>query len=131
MIAPLFIDLGCLLYQLSINCLLFSYLLRFSYSFLRCVLGLAEDFFKDLQDEFRNWESSVSSQGKPKSLWEELAVSTSFLGHLQMGSSRHHLMFPVHLALTQVLRNLIFLPWGLAGNQRRVCGVSGEGAQHY
>ncbi|XP_021277771.1 chaperone protein DnaJ isoform X2 [Herrania umbratica] len=33
-----------------------------------------EDFFKDLQEEFRNWEASVSSQEKPKSLWEELAA---------------------------------------------------------
>ncbi|KAH9622623.1 hypothetical protein KSS87_019254 [Heliosperma pusillum] len=31
------------------------------------------DFFKDLQEEFQNWEASASSQGKPKSLWEELA----------------------------------------------------------
>ncbi|XP_022732445.1 chaperone protein DnaJ isoform X2 [Durio zibethinus] len=33
-----------------------------------------EDFFRDLQEEFRNWESSLSSQEKPKSLWEELAA---------------------------------------------------------
>ncbi|GAB2214751.1 hypothetical protein Drorol1_Dr00019114 [Drosera rotundifolia] len=32
------------------------------------------DFFRDLQEEFRNWEASIASQGKPKSLWEELAV---------------------------------------------------------
>ncbi|KAE8673690.1 dnaJ-like protein subfamily B member 9-like isoform X4 [Hibiscus syriacus] len=32
-----------------------------------------EDFFSDLQEEFRNWEASAS-QEKPKSLWEELAV---------------------------------------------------------
>lgn len=36
--------------------------------------GVTEDFFKDLQEEFRNWDASASSQGKPKSLWEELAV---------------------------------------------------------
>ena len=36
---------------------------------------LTGDFFKDLQEEFKNWEASASSQGKPKSLWEELAVS--------------------------------------------------------
>lgn len=36
---------------------------------------LTGDFFKDLQEEFKNWEASSSSQGKPKSLWEELAVS--------------------------------------------------------
>lgn len=35
---------------------------------------IAEDLFKDLQEEFRNWEDSAGSQGKPKSLWEELAV---------------------------------------------------------
>ena len=35
---------------------------------------LTGDFFKDLQEEFKNWEASASSQGKPKSLWEELAV---------------------------------------------------------
>ncbi|KAH8522336.1 hypothetical protein H0E87_003093 [Populus deltoides] len=32
------------------------------------------DFFRDLQEEFQNWEASAPSQGKPKSLWEELAV---------------------------------------------------------
>lgn len=32
------------------------------------------DFFKDLQEEFKNWEASAASQGKPKSLWEELSV---------------------------------------------------------
>ncbi|OMO62003.1 hypothetical protein CCACVL1_23081 [Corchorus capsularis] len=32
------------------------------------------DFLRDLQDEFRNWEASVSSEEKPKSLWEELAA---------------------------------------------------------
>lgn len=31
------------------------------------------DFFQDLQTELRNWEANVDSQGKPKSLWEELA----------------------------------------------------------
>lgn len=35
---------------------------------------IAGDFFKDLQEEFRNWEASAASQGKPKSLWEELSV---------------------------------------------------------
>lgn len=35
----------------------------------------AGDFFKDLQEEFQSWEANASSQGKPKSLWEELAVS--------------------------------------------------------
>ncbi|GKV32921.1 hypothetical protein SLEP1_g41484 [Rubroshorea leprosula] len=32
------------------------------------------DFFRDLQEEFQNWEASASSQEKPKSLWEELAA---------------------------------------------------------
>ena len=36
---------------------------------------LTGDFFKDLQEEYKNWEASASSQGKPKSLWEELSVS--------------------------------------------------------
>lgn len=38
---------------------------------------LIGDFFKDLEEEFKNWEASASSssQGTPKSLWEELAVS--------------------------------------------------------
>jgi hypothetical protein len=35
---------------------------------------IAGDFFKDLQEEFRNWEANAASQGKPKSLWEELSV---------------------------------------------------------
>ncbi|KAI4382386.1 hypothetical protein MLD38_008360 [Melastoma candidum] len=43
-----------------------------------------EDFFRDLQDEFRNWESSVSSEGKPKSLWEELAeIGEEFVEFLE------------------------------------------------
>lgn len=37
------------------------------------MFDVAEDFFKDLKEEFQNWEASAS-QGKPKSLWEELAV---------------------------------------------------------
>lgn len=35
---------------------------------------VTEDFFRDMQTEFQNWEASAASQGKPKSLWEELAV---------------------------------------------------------
>lgn len=38
------------------------------------LLSFLGDFFKDLQEEFQNWEASASSQAKPKSLWEELAV---------------------------------------------------------
>ncbi|CAL9134863.1 unnamed protein product [Musa textilis] len=33
-----------------------------------------EQFFQDLQAEFQNWEAGISSQEKPKSLWEELAA---------------------------------------------------------
>ncbi|OMO91185.1 hypothetical protein COLO4_18569 [Corchorus olitorius] len=42
--------------------------------FLRDVQITLGDFLRDLQDEFRNWEASVSSEEKPKSLWEELAA---------------------------------------------------------
>ncbi|GMI74346.1 DNA J protein C73 [Hibiscus trionum] len=42
-------------------------------NFLRDVQITLEDFFRDLQDEFRNWEAGAS-QEKPKSLWEELAA---------------------------------------------------------
>ncbi|CAK9314530.1 unnamed protein product [Citrullus colocynthis] len=42
------------------------------------------DFFKDLQEEFRNWEASGSSQGTPKSLWEELAeIGEEFVEFLE------------------------------------------------
>ncbi|KAH0638930.1 hypothetical protein KY285_035516 [Solanum tuberosum] len=42
------------------------------------------DFFKDLQEEFRNWESNVASTGKPKSLWEELAeIGEDFVEFLE------------------------------------------------
>ncbi|XP_038901084.1 dnaJ homolog subfamily B member 8 isoform X2 [Benincasa hispida] len=42
------------------------------------------DFFKDLQEEFRNWEASASSQGTPKSLWEELAeIGEEFVEFLE------------------------------------------------
>ncbi|KAM7501867.1 hypothetical protein LguiB_000771 [Lonicera macranthoides] len=43
-----------------------------------------EDFFKDLQEEFQNWEASASSQAKPKSLWEELAdIGEEFVEFLE------------------------------------------------
>lgn len=43
-----------------------------------------EDFFRDLQEEFRNWEASAASQGKPKSLWEELAeIGEEFVEFLE------------------------------------------------
>ncbi|KAL9235326.1 hypothetical protein vseg_010091 [Gypsophila vaccaria] len=42
------------------------------------------DFFKDLQEEFRNWEASAASQGKPKGLWEELAdIGEEFVEFLE------------------------------------------------
>lgn len=42
-----------------------------------------EDFFRDLQEEFRNWESTAT-QGKPKSLWEELAeIGEEFVEFLE------------------------------------------------
>lgn len=46
-------------------------------------MWIAVDFLKDLQEEFRNWEADLNREEKPKSLWEELAVSsliTSFNG---------------------------------------------------
>ncbi|GAV78296.1 DnaJ domain-containing protein [Cephalotus follicularis] len=43
-----------------------------------------EDLFRELQGEFRNWEANVSSQGKPKSLWEELAeIGEEFVEFLE------------------------------------------------
>ncbi|CAH2057507.1 unnamed protein product [Thlaspi arvense] len=48
------------------------------------VFGVAEDFFRDLQEEFKNWEASAASQGKPKSLWEELAdIGEEFVEFLE------------------------------------------------
>ncbi|KAL9662265.1 hypothetical protein QQ045_027097 [Rhodiola kirilowii] len=45
--------------------------------------GLA-DFFRDVQEEFRNWETSASTQGKPKSLWEELSeIGEEFVEFLE------------------------------------------------
>ncbi|XP_010483602.1 PREDICTED: dnaJ homolog subfamily B member 9-like isoform X2 [Camelina sativa] len=42
------------------------------------------DFFKDLQEEYNNWEASASSQGKPKSLWEELGeIGEEFVEFLE------------------------------------------------
>uniref|UniRef100_A0A7N0TCL3 J domain-containing protein n=1 Tax=Kalanchoe fedtschenkoi TaxID=63787 RepID=A0A7N0TCL3_KALFE len=59
------------------------------------------DFFKDVQEEFRNWEASASSQGKPKSLWEELSVICLVLNWLK-----------------------------LVGDWRRIRGVSREGVEY-
>ncbi|XP_055812709.1 uncharacterized protein LOC129882442 isoform X2 [Solanum dulcamara] len=42
------------------------------------------DFFKDFQEEFRNWEANVASTGKPKSLWEEMAeIGEEFVEFLE------------------------------------------------
>ncbi|KFK27488.1 hypothetical protein AALP_AA8G389700 [Arabis alpina] len=42
------------------------------------------DFFKDLQEEYKSWEASASSQGKPKSLWEELSeIGEEFVEFLE------------------------------------------------
>jgi len=52
--------------------------LSFIFHFTWCLRSdnfvISGDFFKDLQEEFKNWEASAASQGKPKSLWEELSV---------------------------------------------------------
>ncbi|WJX74460.1 hypothetical protein P8452_58110 [Trifolium repens] len=45
---------------------------------------LSGDFFKDLQEEFKNWEANAASQGKPKSLWEELSeIGEEFVEFLE------------------------------------------------
>ncbi|KAJ9565321.1 hypothetical protein OSB04_001287 [Centaurea solstitialis] len=42
------------------------------------------DFFRDLQEEYKNWEASAPSQAKPKSLWEELAeIGEEFVEFLE------------------------------------------------
>ncbi|KAK9734792.1 hypothetical protein RND81_04G163300 [Saponaria officinalis] len=42
------------------------------------------DFFRDLQEEFQNWEANAASQGKPKGLWEELAdIGEEFVEFLE------------------------------------------------
>ncbi|GAB2274402.1 hypothetical protein Dimus_009168 [Dionaea muscipula] len=42
------------------------------------------DLLRDLQEEFRNWEANVASQGKPRSLWEELAeIGEEFVEFLE------------------------------------------------
>ncbi|XP_058748760.1 uncharacterized protein LOC131621733 isoform X1 [Vicia villosa] len=53
-------------------------------NFLRDVEITIGDFFKDLQEEFKNWEASAASQGKPKSLWEELSeIGEEFVEFLE------------------------------------------------
>ncbi|CAD5335354.1 unnamed protein product [Arabidopsis thaliana] len=52
--------------------------------FVRDVQITVGDFFKDLQEEYKNWEASASSQGKPKSLWEELSdIGEEFVEFLE------------------------------------------------
>lgn len=51
-----------------------SFIFHFMYGLRSDDFVITGDFFKDLQEEYRNWEASAASQGKPKSLWEELAV---------------------------------------------------------
>ncbi|GMH12260.1 hypothetical protein Nepgr_014101 [Nepenthes gracilis] len=52
--------------------------------FLRDVQITMGDFFRDLQLEFSNWESNAAAQGKPKSLWEELAeIGEEFVEFLE------------------------------------------------
>ncbi|KMZ67843.1 Chaperone protein DnaJ [Zostera marina] len=42
------------------------------------------DFFRDLQVEYENWESSANSQERPKSLWEELSdIGEEFVEFLE------------------------------------------------
>ncbi|CAL5426748.1 unnamed protein product [Camellia sinensis] len=62
----------------------------YGFDFARCNflrdfgIGVTEDLFRDLQEEFRNWEASAASQGKPKSLWEELAeIGEEFVEFLE------------------------------------------------
>ncbi|XP_038692352.1 chaperone protein DnaJ isoform X1 [Tripterygium wilfordii] len=53
-------------------------------NFLKDVQITIGDFFRDLEEEFRNWEANASSQGKPKSLWEELAeIGEEFVEFLE------------------------------------------------
>lgn len=42
------------------------------------IVPFAAEFLKDLQTEFQNWEAGLNSDQKPKSLWEELAVSSLY-----------------------------------------------------
>ncbi|XP_021715383.1 uncharacterized protein LOC110683342 isoform X1 [Chenopodium quinoa] len=52
--------------------------------FLTDVQITVGDFFKDLQEEFQSWEANASSQGKPKSLWEELSeIGEEFVEFLE------------------------------------------------
>ncbi|RHN76120.1 hypothetical protein MtrunA17_Chr2g0328591 [Medicago truncatula] len=62
--------------------------LSFIFHFMWCLrsddFAITGDFFKDLQEEFKNWEASAASQGKPKSLWEELSeIGEEFVEFLE------------------------------------------------
>ncbi|KAL3829074.1 hypothetical protein ACJIZ3_017876 [Penstemon smallii] len=53
-------------------------------NFVKDVQITIGDFFRDLQEEFRNWDESAAAQGKPKSLWEELAeIGEEFVEFLE------------------------------------------------
>ncbi|KAJ3707916.1 hypothetical protein LUZ61_011621 [Rhynchospora tenuis] len=42
------------------------------------------DFFRDLQEEFRNWEADLNREERPKSLWEELSeIGEEFVEFLE------------------------------------------------
>ncbi|XP_048504622.1 uncharacterized protein LOC104900070 isoform X3 [Beta vulgaris subsp. vulgaris] len=52
--------------------------------FMRDVQITVGDFFRDLQEEYQNWEANASSEGTPKSLWEELAeIGEEFVEFLE------------------------------------------------
>ncbi|KAK6927003.1 DnaJ domain [Dillenia turbinata] len=52
--------------------------------FLRDVQVTIGDLFRDLQEEFQNWEANAASQGQPNSLWEELAdIGEEFVEFLE------------------------------------------------
>lgn len=52
--------------------------------FLREIQITVGDLLRDLQEQFQNWEANASSQGKPKSLWEELAeIGEEFVEFLE------------------------------------------------
>ncbi|CAM0877448.1 unnamed protein product [Alopecurus aequalis] len=49
------------------------------------------DLLKDLQTEFQNWEASLDSDQKPKSLWEELSITLQLLVTMAYGKHVHEL----------------------------------------
>ncbi|KAJ6845939.1 dnaJ-like protein subfamily B member 9 [Iris pallida] len=53
-------------------------------NFFKDVQITIADLFRDLQAEYQNWEADINSQGKPKSLWEELAdIGEEFVEFLE------------------------------------------------